>query len=155
MLELLGQRLERPPGLVGALRFAGGLRARVRCAHADPSRQVGQDGVGQLGLLRRHLHVRLRVQDRAEEEALVRLAGDDDRLAGVAAFLPSSLGVEVKAALQFLGLRAVALVAVLREHRADLLFEESDAGRIIGGGGGDGGEQEGGEASHARIGLMT
>jgi hypothetical protein len=27
----------------------------------------------------------------------------------------------------------VALVAMLREHRADLLFEESDARRVVGG----------------------
>jgi len=46
---------------------------------------------------------------------------------------------QIQTALELFRLRAVALVAVLREHRPDLLFEESDAGRIIGGGGGDGG----------------
>ncbi|MEY3958659.1 MAG: hypothetical protein RJA37_1262 [Verrucomicrobiota bacterium] len=150
VLELLCQRLKRPPGLVGAFRLGGRLRARVRRAHADPGRQVGEHRVGQLRLLRRHLHVLLQVEHRAQQQAFVGLARDDDRLAGVAAFLPPGLGVEIEAALEFLGLGAVALVAVLGQHWSYLLLEEGDAGRIIGGGGGDCGQQEGGEESGGR-----
>ncbi len=65
VLEFFGERLERPPGLVGPLRFGGGLRARIGGAHLDPGRQVGQHGVRQLRLLRRHLHILLDVQDRS------------------------------------------------------------------------------------------
>jgi hypothetical protein len=50
----------------------------------------------------------------------------------------------------------MALVAMFDEHRTDLLFEESDASRVVGGHEGSRDKQEEDkEASHARIGLMT
>ena len=156
VLEFFGERLERPPGLVGALGLSGGLIARVDGPGLDPGGEVGDDGVGQLGLLRRHLEVGLEVADRAQEESLVWLARDDDRFAGIPAFLPAGLGVEVESALHLLGLGAVAFVALLDEHRTDLLLEESRAGGIVGRGETACREQEeGGDDSHARIGLMT
>ena len=36
VLKFLGQRLKRPPGLVGPLDLAGGLRPRIGGAHLDP-----------------------------------------------------------------------------------------------------------------------
>ena len=41
--------------------------------------------------------------------------------------------VEAEPAFKLLGLGAVTFVALLDEHRADLLFEEGDTGRIVGG----------------------
>ena len=36
VLEILGERLEGPPGLVSPLDLAGGLRPRIGGAHLDP-----------------------------------------------------------------------------------------------------------------------
>ena len=95
--------------------------------------------------------------DIAKEQAFVGFSGDDDRGARITAFLPAGLGVEGEAAFQFLRLGAMAFVAVLGERRADLLFEESDASRVVGGDAAAGGEQGEGEAqaAHARTGLIT
>ena len=133
VLEFLGERLEGPPGFIGAFDLDGRLVARVDGPGLDPGGEVGDERVGQLRFLRRHLHVRLEVADVTKEQAFVGFARDDDRGARIAAFLPAGLGVEREAAFQFLGLGAMAFVAVLGEGRADLLFEERDATRVVGG----------------------
>ena len=66
---------------------------------------------------------------------LLRVAGDDRR-AAVAALEHAVAAVEVEPALELLGGGRVALVAVLDEHRPDLLLEELDAGGVGPGGGG-------------------
>ena len=157
MFEIFGERLEGPPGLVGALDLDGRLVARVDGPGLDPGGEVGDERVRQFRLLRRHLHVRLEVADIAKEQTFVGLAGHDDRSARIAAFLPAGLRIEGEAAFQFLGLGAMALVAVFGEGRTDLLLEESDASRVVGGDAAAGGEQGEGEAqaAHARTGLIT
>src|SRR5204863_9303594 len=91
-------------------------------AHLDPAGDVVDDRGRQL-LLRRHLEVGVDVPDRLEEEALLRVAGDDRR-AGVAALEDLLAAVEPEGALQLLRLGAVALVAALDEKGSDLFLEE-------------------------------
>ena len=81
------------------------------------------------------------MSDVAEEEAFVWLTRDDRRETSVAAFQPAGLGIEIESALQFLGLGAMALVAMFDEHRSDLLFEEGYASRVVGGDDACGSEQ--------------
>ena len=45
VLELLGERLKRPPRLVGPLRFDRRLVARIDGAGLDPGGEVGDDRV--------------------------------------------------------------------------------------------------------------
>ena len=59
-----------------------------------------------------------------EQEALLRVAGDDGWLAGLAAEAETVAVVHAEATLERLALRAVALVAVLGEDRADATLEE-------------------------------
>ena len=130
--------------------------ARVSGAGFDPGDEVRHDRVRQLWLLRRHLEVRFEVLNGAQQETLVRLARYNDGLARFAAFLPPGFGVEVKPTLQFLGLGAVAFIAMLDENRANLLLEERDAGRVVRGCRDERCQQECGQQnSHTRIGLMT
>ena len=120
----VGERLQRPPRrFVCALRFERAV-ARIGRAHFHPRHEVGDDRVRQLRLLRRHGRVGVLVPHGLDELARVRLAGDDSGLPAVAASLPARARVEKQPGLQLFRLRAMALVAVLHEHRPDLLLEE-------------------------------
>ena len=68
-----------------------GADAGIGGALRDPGGKVGGDGVGEFRLLRRHREVVVEVADGAEQQAFLGFAGDDDRLAGIAAFLPARL----------------------------------------------------------------
>ena len=122
-------RLIRPmlPGLLhvgGVHRLgAGGFEARIGRAHADPLHEVGDEIVGKLLVARRHREVAVGVADGFDEEAFVRLAGDDGG-AGVAALEPAVARVEREAAFDLLRARAVALVTILDQDRTHLGLEE-------------------------------
>ena len=70
-----------------------------------------------------------------DEQALVRLAGNDRR-AALAPFAKALPRIEPQLALQLLGAGRVALVAIGDQHRADVLLEEVDPLRIVFGRGG-------------------
>jgi len=63
-----------------------------------------------------------------DHQALLRLARDDRRMLGLAALDHRREGIEAQAALELLGLVAVALVALLGEQRADAALEELGRG---------------------------
>src|SRR5262245_42648923 len=73
--------------------------ARIGSSALNPQLEVGDDAVGQLAL-RRHLDV-AGVPERLEEEAFLRLAGNDGG-AGVATFEGTVTGVEQQTPAQFL-----------------------------------------------------
>ena len=77
---------------------------------------------GERGVLRRHLLIGIVRSDALHEHALRRIARDED-LAVIAALEQRGAAVQREAALRLLR-GAVALVAVLREDRRDLLLEK-------------------------------
>ena len=105
-------------------------------AALHPLGEVGSLGVAQ-ARLGRHLQVLVAVAHGLDEEALVRLPGDNGG-AGVAAFEHGGAGVEEEAALEFLRAGAVAFVAALGEQGADALLEELE---VFGGEVGRGGDR--------------
>ena len=102
---------------------AGGFRARIGRAHADPFHEVGDEVVGKLLVARWHREIAVGIADGFDEQAFVRLARNDGR-AGVAALEPAIACVEREAALDLLRARAVTLVTILHEHRAHFGLEE-------------------------------
>ena len=102
---------------------AGGFEARIGRAHADPFHEISDEIVGELLVARRHREVAVGVADGFDEQAFVRLAGDDGG-AGVAALHPTVARVEREAAFDLLRARAVALVTILDQDRTDLGLEE-------------------------------
>ncbi len=129
---LRGERLKRPPGFVATLGFDRRTVARIGRAQLHPRHQISDHGVGQLRFLRRHFQILDLVPHGLDQQTFLRLAGDDGGFSGIAALLPAGFRIEVKVALELLRLRAVALVAMLDEHRSNFLFEEGDAGRLGG-----------------------
>ena len=111
---------------------------------ADPFRQRGDRLGRDLLVGARHgfdvLH--LGVVDCEDQAADLRLAGYDNG-PDFAALEDKFAGIETEAGLLFLG--AVALVAIVSEDRADLLFEELDLGGRRGGSHLRGGSREGEE----------
>src|SRR6185436_17616252 len=65
--------------------------------------------------------------DRLDEEAVIGIAGDDGRGAGLAALQGALPGVEPEAGLDLLGVRGMAAVALVDEDGPDLLLEELKA----------------------------
>jgi len=124
------QRLERPEGaaLVDVdlvLRDLGGGIARVGSAHGDPLLEIGDDLAAQL-LLGRHLEIFLGVVlEPLDKQALRRLARNDGR-SGVASLEQAAAAIERQSPLDLLGRRRVAGIALLDQHRPDLLLKESD-----------------------------
>src|SRR5207244_2009771 len=121
------QRLERPE--LAALHQVDGPPARDRrpgvgkqSTAADPLDENGDVAVGQLPL-GRHLHALILVPDGADQQALLRLAGDDRR-STVSAFLDGRSAVELQPAALFLRLCRVTLVTIVGEQRTDLALEE-------------------------------
>ena len=134
------RRLPAPVRLLALLE----VEAFVRCARGGGFGGPGRAALHPLGeggglgvaesRLGRHLQVLVAVADGFDEEALVRLTGDDGG-AGVAAFERAGAGVEEEAAFEFLRAGAVALVATLGQQGADALLEELG---VLGGEGGRG-----------------
>src|SRR5688500_13826788 len=126
---MASRRLEGPEALArldvdlrrGGL-HRGGAVPRVGSAVADPLLEVGGHVVGQLAARR---HLQLRVADRLKEQALRGVAWNQSG-AAVAAGAERVAGVEPQAAFDLVRLFGMALVAVLDQHRADLLLEEVD-----------------------------
>src|SRR5881628_3046360 len=111
--------LERPMVLAAALASGDGLAgARVGRAHLDPGDQVLDLFVRKLVAFGRHLEIGIGVADSLDEKTLLRVSGHDGR-AGGTTFENAFARVQQQFALQLERLRAVALVAVLREQRAD------------------------------------
>jgi hypothetical protein len=106
--------------------------ARVGRAHLHPRLEVRDYLIREL-LLGRHRRVLVLVPQRLDEEAPVRVARDDGR-SGDAALANTVAGVEQELAPHLLRLGRVALVAGVRQHRADLLLEERELllGRLVG-----------------------
>ena len=125
------RRLERPPLfrvlLAEFLHHRRRAVARVRRAHFHPLLEVADHRIRQLPalLFRRHREVLVGVAHRLDEQALVE-ASRHHRRPAVAAAADALARVEHQAALHFRGLFRVALVALLREHRADLPFKKID-----------------------------
>ena len=111
------------------LRGAGDGFVSFRPGHTGfhPLREVSDLAGGELLVLGRHLEIRVGVADSFDEETFPGVAGNDGR-AGVAALEQTFERIEVKPALELLGLRAVAGVAVLGEQRTDFGFEEGEVG---------------------------
>ena len=101
----------------------GGVQPRVRRAHANPRLEVRDDLGGEALALGRHHLVGVGGLQCLEKEAFLRLARDDGGAAG-AALEQAVLAVHIEAALELLGLRGVALVAMLGERGTDFLLEE-------------------------------
>ena len=110
-----GPRSPGPPGLLRPLRPVG-----------DPGGQVGPDRFGQQ-LARRHLERLVRVLDRLDQQAVLRVAGHDRRPA-LAALEHRLARVEPQPAAGLL--RPVALDARAGQHRPHLQLEE--ALRLVG-----------------------
>src|SRR5262249_37594438 len=122
------KRLKRPvpaPLLeVETLRSGGGHAGRGAWpgrSHPDPGDQGGDLGVRPLGL-GRHAQFGVLVADGLEEQALVRFARHNGG-AGIAALEQAGSAVELKVGLLLLA-SAMARVAVLDQHRSDLLLEK-------------------------------
>jgi hypothetical protein len=96
---------------------------RPRQAQADPFLQRGDLRRGQLVALLRHCLDTSGMIDRLDQLAGARIARLDD-LAVITAAHDGGTGVEAQAVLMLV--RAVALVAALREHRADVFLKELD-----------------------------
>ena len=119
------------PVVAGLVGQAGefGLRdflARIGRAHFHPLGQRRDLVVLQLAALlaRRHLQILVLVFDRLEQRTRLGIAGHD-RWADLAAFEHAVARVERQPALGFAVFEAVALVAVVREDRADFALEKS------------------------------
>ena len=117
------RRPERPElpalreiGRTGAPAAPGRPGPRVGGAHLDPGLEVRDDRVRELPL-GGHPELLVAVADRADEQALVGLAGHDRR-AGVAALAEALAAVETEPAPQLLGGARVALAALRRRGRA-------------------------------------
>ena len=124
-----GHRLKCPmlfgridPGLLGDRRDA-----RIWRAYFHPRDEIRDLRFGQLLALRRHLQIRIGVPDRFDERAFVGVAGDD-HWSAVAAGEQSFASVERQAAFDFLGLLAVALVAMVGEDGPDFVLKEVELG---------------------------
>ena len=104
---------------LGDLRFVG---LWPRRPHVDPPLEISDYGVRQLAF-RWHLEGLLLVQHRAVKQARIGLPGND-RWPGFATLKRPLAVVEVQFRLQFFGLCAVALIAMLRQHGTDFVFKE-------------------------------
>ena len=96
---------------------------RIRRAAFHPFGEVGNLLVGQLFPFRGHLQVLIGVIDRGDQEAFVGMARHDV-IARAPAVQQRLARIEHEAALHFVGVAAVAFVAIVRQHRPDLVFEE-------------------------------
>ena len=130
----LADGLERPVFFADAAVAGGGGTglgrggdAGIGGAAADPLGEVGDLRVSEFFALGGHLELVVFVTDRGEEEATRRLAGDEGR-AGVAAGKEGGGGVEEETALDAVGIVAVALVTMLDQDGADLVFEKLEVG---------------------------
>jgi hypothetical protein len=132
---LLQDRLEGPPllaafenglpvGFFGDLLFRRRRVAWIGGTIANPLLEVGDDLVIELRAGLGHLEIFVLVLDRLNQQRGGGITGLDD-IAGFAAGLPTGAGVEHETAFLLRG-GAVALVALLREDRADLRLEELD-----------------------------
>jgi len=99
----------------------GSTAAWVWRAHPDPGFERGDFRVRKLPVFR-HLKIAIMVTHRLDQEALVRIAGNNGRT-GITAGGPTFPGIEPQPALHLLA-HAVAIQAMLRQQRADLLLKE-------------------------------
>ena len=120
-------RAEGPelPGVfdIEAVRL-GRVRTRVGRAHLHPGDEVGDLGIRQF--LFGHLEVVVDVPHRADEQALLGMAGNDGRTGGAALEQPGPR-IEIEFAANLLRAGGMAFVAMLDEEGADSLLEERDA----------------------------
>ena len=120
---LVGPVIFRLLGETREFRNTGGF-ARIGRAHFHPLLQRG-DFIGtEFFALGRHLQLGVGVAHRDDEPALVGIAGHEHR-AVLAAFFHAVGRVQSEAALRLALLDAVALVAFVREDRADFAFKKS------------------------------
>jgi len=98
---------------------------RPRGTQLHPGNEIGDEIVREL-LFRGHLKVGIFIANGLDEQALFRLAGHNSGTC-IAAFDGPLAGVQMKAALEFLTRRTVALITTIDQNRANLLFEEFDA----------------------------
>ena len=126
------QRLERPPRFVRALRFERRTIARIRRTHLHPRYEISDDCVRQLRFLWRHGQIILEMLHSPDQQTLLRFPRYNRRRATVSAHQPPRARIEAQPALDLLRLVAVAFVAVLNQHRPNLLFKERDPRRIGG-----------------------
>ena len=101
----------------------------VGCAHRNPVFELLDFGIKE-AIFGRHFKVTIGMGDGVEEERFLGLSGDD-RGAGITAGLPACAGVEEEVGLEFFGVRRVALVAMLDEKGADVVFEVCGASGVI------------------------
>jgi hypothetical protein len=89
-------------------------------------------GVSEFFALRGHLEFLVFITDGCDEETLVGLAGYEGG-AGVATHEKRGGRIEEEPAFDAVGVVAVALVTMIDEDGADLVFKESEVGRGEGG----------------------
>ena len=151
-----GDRLEAPPVLAdlqevgpsGGDGVLGGFHARVGGSAINPFREVGDDLRVQFRALLRHHQGLMAVLHGQDEEALLRVTGDDGRTF-FAALEQAVTVIEAKVAFLFLGV--MAFIALRDQHRPDLRFEELDVRRLQVGGQGTGqGKTEPGQDAEGR-----
>ena len=124
------QRLQRPPRFVRALRFERRTIARIRRTHLHPRYEISDDCVRQLRFLWRHGQIILEMLHSPDQQTLLRFPRHKRRRATVSAHQPPRARIEAQPALDLLRLVAVAFVAVLNQHRPNLLFKERDPRRV-------------------------
>ena len=124
------QRLKRPklrvrsrldvfPGLFGLL-------PGIRSPHLYPG-----DEIVHLFFRKRalffgwHLEVFIRIPDGSDDETLLRIAGNNGG-SGISPFHPAFTEIEEQATFNLFGLSAVAFIAPLDQHRADVILEKLD-----------------------------
>ena len=140
-----GDWLETPPVLTDLQEIGPGggdgvfrrFHARVGGAAVDPFHEVSDDLLIQLRSLLRHHQRLMAVIHGLDEDAFLRVAGDDG--SAFFAALENAVAI-IEAQVAFLLLGVVAFIALRDQHRADLRFEELDVRRLEVGGQGGGGQ---------------
>ena len=117
---MLGLALGEVEMVLGARAGGGFLGPRRAALH--PFSEVGDLLVAQL-TARRHFQIHIVVTDRFDEQAISRLAANNS-WAGIAAFHYARPMVEQQAALQFLGISAMAFETMFGQHRPDFFLKE-------------------------------
>ena len=113
-----------PRGGLGDVRLAGLIGSRVGSAHHDPCFEITDHQRGQFRTILGHFKFLVLVADRPEQQALIRLAGDDHRSA-ITALDQAAPPIQRQAALGLVA-AVVALVAMLGEDGSNVFLEKLD-----------------------------
>ena len=96
---------------------------RIGRAHFYPGSQAGNLIIRKLLSFGRHLQIGIGVSNSLDQQALLRVTRHNRR-SGFTAFEHTLAGIEQQSAFDFFGLRAVAFVAIVSQHRANAVLEK-------------------------------